>query len=346
LYAPDRMRAHGKQGRLAGIVVLLAALTATVALSASSPAKADAAASPILEFVTPNSTFPVNFTAAGGEVTAALTNFDTVVHCATSAGSGQITGPRSTRSSYVFEGCETQGGSKGGHECRSEGAEPEEIRSGEIEADLVFIDQSTRTVGVLLAPNGGVYLSFECGGEAVKAIGPFLAPIGPINQGGVSFTATLSRSGATQVPSQYEGPNGEALPAIPTGERGTEPPAATGVELGFTIHTAVPIQVKAVTKAEVEATERTEKALAEIAERHRQEVAAMEAAEKQRTEDAIASVERAQQEAQEGAARRSRQLSKAMRQCMKVRPGQKRAHCKARAKKKFGMQPVAVASRD
>src|SRR5262249_53717574 len=56
------------------VAVLIAALVPTVA-----PAQAKAA-SPVLEFASATA-FPILFTADGGEVTAALTGFDTVVHC-------------------------------------------------------------------------------------------------------------------------------------------------------------------------------------------------------------------------------------------------------------------------
>jgi hypothetical protein len=93
-------------------------------------------------------TFPVSFISDGGEVTAEMTGFDTVVHCTGSHGEGEITGPRSTVSSYVFTGCETQGGTDGGHKCKSEGANEEEITTAMIEAELVYIDQAKNEVGV------------------------------------------------------------------------------------------------------------------------------------------------------------------------------------------------------
>jgi hypothetical protein len=274
------------------VAVSIAALAAVLV-----PAHARAV-SPVLEFATP--AFPVAFTADGGEVTAALNGFDTVVHCSGSHGGGEITGPRSTVSSYIFTGCETQTGSEGGHKCKTEGANPEEIKSGTIEADLVYIDQAKHEVGMVLNPHGGVYLEFECEGEAVKATGPFLSPVGPINKEATSFTATLSRSGATQTPSEYEGPNGEKLQAIPMGERGVHPAATTGVELGFAIHTSSALQIKAVSTEEIEAKQRKEKA--------------------------------------EAKARRLRaqRLSKALRQCHKVKSKHRRTRCVNRAKRRYG----------
>jgi hypothetical protein len=74
--------------------VCVAMLVAALALAVA-PAYASAA-SPVLEFVTPSNAFPVSFAAEGGEVTAEMTGFDTVVHCNESSGEGEITGPRST----------------------------------------------------------------------------------------------------------------------------------------------------------------------------------------------------------------------------------------------------------
>jgi hypothetical protein len=170
-----RLRSRQIRGTLIAIAVSIAVIAPAVA-----PGTAGAA-SPILEFVTSPSPLPVTFTAEGGEVTAALADFSSEVHCTGSTGEGAITGARSTLSIYEFTGCMAEGGSQNGEACESASAGAEVIRSPLIEAELVFIDQATHAVGMLLDPHGGVYLSFECGGEAVKAFGPFLSPVGPIN---------------------------------------------------------------------------------------------------------------------------------------------------------------------
>jgi hypothetical protein len=300
-------------------VVLIAALALAVA-----PANAKAA-SPVLEFVVPGNSFPVGFEANGGEVTAALDGFDTVVHCSGSHGVGEITGPRSTLSNYVFTGCETQEGTEAGQKCKSAGAAEKEIATGMIEADLVYIDQAKHEVGMLLNPHGGIYMEFECGGVPVEASGPFLSPVGPINQEAMSFTATLSRSGATQIPSGYENANGEKLQAIPMGKRGANPPATTGVGLSFAIHTSMPLKIKAVTAAEIEAKQREDEAAAAAAAKKRQEEEA--AAAKKRQEE---------QQAKEERLRRHRLLSKALTQCRKAESKHQRVRCERRAKNKYG----------
>jgi hypothetical protein len=281
------------------------------------------AASPVLEFVSPTS-FPIAFTSDGGQVTAELIGFDTVVHCTGSQGEGEIIGPRSTLSSYVFTGCNTEGGSAGGAQCKSEGANAQEIRTGTIEADLVFIDQAKHQVGMLLNPAGGIYMEFKCGGESVKAWGPFLAPVSPINQQTSTFTATLTRSGATQVPGEYENALGEKRKAVPMGERESQPAGTTGVDLSFAIHTSTPIEVKAVTAAEIEAKQREEEA---AATKKRQEEEAKTAA---------AVKEREEEEEKADRLRRARLLSQGLTRCRKNHVKPKRVRCEKQVKRKYG----------
>lgn len=317
--------------------VCVAGLIAALAL-AGAPTQAKAA-SPVLEFVASGTAFPIDFTATGGPVTAELAGFDSVVHCSNSVGDGVITGPRSTVSNYFFTGCKAQGGTHNDQECKSEGADPEEIKAEAIEADLVYIDQAKHQVGMLLNPDGGVYMNFECGGESVEASGPFLSPVGPINKVATSFTATLSQSDGVQTPDEYENAIGEKRKAIPMGKRGSNPLATTGVELSFTIHTDVSLQIKAITAAEIEAKQREDEAAAAAAAKKRQdEEAAAEAAAKKRHEEeaAVAATvgERQEEEAKVEQLRRVL-LSSSLKQCRKAPSKHKRARCEKRAKKQY-----------
>jgi hypothetical protein len=318
------------------VAVLIAALALTVM-----PTHAKAA-SPVLEFVTPGSAFPVGFTATGGPVTAALAGFDSVVNCTGSHGEGEITGPRSTLSNFEFTGCKAQGGNENGQKCKSAGAaNDEEITAEAIEADLVYINQAKHEVGMLLNPGGGLYMSFVCGGELVEASGPFLSPVDPINKELTSFTATLNRLGATQIPGEYENALGEKRQAIPMGKREGDPtPATTGVELGFTIHTNVSLQIKAVTAAEIEAKQREDEAAAAATakKRHEEEAAAEAATKKRQTEEAAtaAAVKERQEEEAKSERRRRTQLSSAIKQCRKAPSKHKRVQCEKWAKKTYG----------
>jgi len=319
----DSRRSRGR--KLWGMGVSAVALIATLVLTAM-PAQAKAA-SPVLEFVAPGTAFPIDFTASGGPVTAALAGFNTEVHCSDSEGDGAIIGPRSTVSNYVFTGCEGVGGGKDGAQCDSEGADPGEITAEAIEADLVYIDQAKNEVGMLLNPDGGVYMTFECGGETVEAIGPFLSPVGPINKEDTSFTATLSRSGAEQTPDEYENALGEKRQAIPMGKRESDPSLkTTGVALGFTIETSASLQIKAITAAEIEAKQREDEAAAAAAakKRHDEEAAAAAAASKRQEEEA--KLERL----------RRTLLAGTLKQCrMTAHSKHKRVRCEKRAKKKY-----------
>lgn len=302
------------------------------ALIVALPAHANAA-SPELEFVAPPSAFPIHFTATGGPVNAAMAEFEPEVHCTGSQGEGEITGPRSTRSHYVFTGCEARGGTENGHECKSEDANAEEIKTKSIDADLVYISQVRHEVGMLLNLQGDVYMNFECGGEPVKGTGSFLSPVGPINQQATSFTAFLTRSGALQIPNEYENANGEKLQAIPMGEREGHPAATTGVELGFTIHTDIPLEVKAVTAAEVEAAEAKTRD-EEAAAKKRQEE---EAAKKKHEEEEAAAKKRLEEEqAKFKKPTRAQLLSNALKRCRKFTSKHKRTRCEVRAKRKYG----------
>jgi len=305
---------------------------------AIAPSQAQAA-SPVLEFVTP----PHNeFLAEGGAVTAAMAGFEPEVHCAESEGEGEITGPRSTVSIWYFTGCEAQGGSETGHLCQSEEAEPGEIFAGPMEADLVFIDQASHSVGMLLNPGGGEYMDFECGGETVEAFGSFLSPVGPINTMTSSFTASLSRLGATQIPSEYENASGEKLKAIPTGKRGIHPAATTGVELSFNVFTKAPLEIRALTAAEVEAKQHQEEEAAAAAKKHQEE----EAATKKRQEEEAAAKKRLEEEANaKKPPTRAQQLAKALKHCRTLHPKDKRTRCESRAKKKFGRHKAAKKQR-
>lgn len=340
-------------GQLQGMCVCVAALIAALTLTVAPAAKA---ATPVLEFVAPGTAFPIDFTASGGPVTTALAGFDTEVHCSDSEGDGAITGPGSTVSSYAFTGCKGVGGGKNGAECKSEGANAEEITADAIEADLVYIDQAKHEVGMLLNPDGGVYMKFKCGGELVEASGPFLSPVGPINKEVTSFTATLSRLGAVQTPDEYENAIGEKRPAIPMGKREANPSlATTGVELSFTINTSAPLQIKAITAAEIEAKQHEDEVAAEEAAKKRQdeeaaaaaaakkrqdaETAAATAVKKRQEEEtaaATAATKRQEEEAQLEQLRRAL-LSSTLKQCRKkARSQNKRVRCEARAKKQYG----------
>jgi hypothetical protein len=336
----------------AGIVGSMAAM----ALLLGAPAGASAA-SPVLEFVAPGHGLPVSFTTESGPVIAEMAGFSSVVHCSSSHGEGEITDLRSAVAKYRFTGCVTKGGSN--QKCKSEGAQEEEIVTGAIEANLVFLDQAKREVAMLLNPGGGTYMSFECGGESAEGRGPFLAPVSPLGTATTTFTATLSQSGSVQTPDEYEGPFGERLKAVPEGRHGTSGLVSTGVEATITIKASVPVEVKAMSVAEVEAEEaaakqreqkqREEEALSQ--KRQEEEAAAAhkhqeEAAAAMKAQEEAAAATKAQEEAKRREEARKHKvkrltrgqlLAKALRQCRKE-PKRRRARCVAQAHKRYGIK--------
>jgi hypothetical protein len=326
-------------GRRVITVVLAAAM---VPLTVATSANANSTP-PVLEFATPGNSFPVSFTTESGLVTAELAGFESVVHCAASQGEGEITGPHSTLSHYSFTGCAAEGSLNA--KCKSLGANAEEIVSEEIEAEPVYIDQARNEVGLLLDPTGGVYMKFECGGETVEAIGPFLAPASPTNMETTTFTARLSESQGVQTPNEYELANGEKRLALPTGRRGTHAPTPTGVEAMFTIHTSVPVEVRELTIGQMEAKQREEAEKARQAEvkrseetiaKLREEVAADKHGEELLSAQ-LATVEKRlkAEEARHEREHKKQLLAKALRKCRRE-PPRKRAQCRARAERRYG----------
>jgi hypothetical protein len=301
------------------------------------------AASPVLEVVAPSGqALPVSFTTESGEVNAFMVGFETFVHCTGSRGQGEIVGPRSAVAQFALTGCETEGGADGGRECKSEGASPNEITTGQIDAELVFIDQAKREAGILMNPGGGTYISFECGPETALGSGSFLAPVTPTNEAASVFTASLSESGSVQMPDTYEGPNGESLTAIPIGIRGANPAARTGVQATFAVHTSVPIEILALTVAEVEAQQEAQR---QEEARKREETTS----ETKKREEEAASKKRLEEETQSKARvasintgpphhtplTRAQLLTRALRACKKE-PRRQRARCVARAYRRYG----------
>jgi hypothetical protein len=257
------------------------AASATIVLAALLVPAGASAASPVLEFVPHGGSLPVSFTTEGGPVIAELAGFSKVVHCTGSSGDGQVTGPRTAVAKYEFTGCVAQPGST---ECKSENALKEEIRTGSIAAELVYLDQAKSEVGILLNPGGGVYMKFECGGESIEAQGPFLSSVAPINEAASSFTATLTESNALQTPDEYENAAGEKLKATPEGNRESTGWMTTGVASAITVHPSVPIEIRAITRAEVEAKQHE----AEARQRDEEAKAAAAAAAKKQQEETAA----------------------------------------------------------
>lgn len=339
-----------RDGRAAVIALVAAAALLLV------PAGASAAPSPVLEFVVPGHAFPVAFTVEGGSLSAEMADFESLVHCTASHGEGEITGPRTAVAKFVFTGCTTE---KPSAKCQSTGAEEEEITTGSIDAELVYIDQAKREVAMLLNPGGGTYISFKCGGEDAEGTGAFLAPVAPIDQEATSFLATLSQVGSIETPHEYETLSGEKLSAIPHGKHGAAALVTTGVEATFVIHSNVSGHIRAISTAELEAAQREAEAPQREAEaRQKHETEATKAREElQRVEAALKKVEERAKQLEEAARKLEAEAAKkkqeeelkshpkhpphsavraeALRKCKKL-PRRQIARCEAKVKKKYG----------
>ncbi len=330
-------------------------VAALVAAAAMLPLFAPAAASaiePVLEFVAPGHGLPVSFTTESGPVSAEMVGFEALMQCSASRGEGEITGPRSAVAEYAFTGC-VANHSKATAQCKSDNASAEEIKTGPIAAELVYVNQEKREVAILLNPSGGIYMKFECGGESAEGRGPFLAAVVPLNKETTSFTASLSELESMQLPDEYENEAGEMRTATPEGRRGEGQFVKTGVQAAFTVHTSVPVEIRAMTIADIEVGQREEKqhaeeaTLAAAAKKHQEEAAA---AAKRHQEEEAADAQRRQEE--EAAARQKREnqekldkakqhkraqlLAKALRACAKQR-GRRRARCIANAHRRYGV---------
>ncbi|HEV3046129.1 MAG TPA: hypothetical protein VGY13_02090 [Solirubrobacteraceae bacterium] len=335
-----------------GARACLVASIASIALLVG-PAGASAA-SPVLEVVVPSGhSLPIGFTTQSGEVEALMVGYKPLMRCTGSDGRGKVIGPRSAIAEFTFTGCEAEAS-----ECKSEGAAAKEIRTGQIEAELVWIDQANDEVGILMNPGGGTYISFKCGGLPAEGSGPFLARVAALNEVASSFTASLSESGSMQTPTAYEGPGGEPLSAIPVGTRGSER-APTGVRATFTIDPSVPLEIKAVTAAQAAAVQRAEEAKRQGEEaaktrqeaeatKKRQEEEAAAAATKKHLEEELAAVKRKLEEVEKLTSKskppsHTQLLAKALRACKKE-PEKRRARCIATAHRRYGRRG-AVAQR-
>jgi len=356
---------HESRGHLASrsrhrCAVTLVVITALLLVPAGA-----SAASPELEFVAPGHSLPVPFTTEGGTVTAEMAGFELLVHCTASHGEGEITGARSTVSSYQLTGCKAGVSQK----CNSAGAQVEEIATGPIDGDLVYLDQAKREVGILLNPGGGTYIKFECGGEAAEGKGSFLAPASPIDLEASSFTATLSQVASVQTPDEYENEKGERLQAIPIGKKGGDNSVPTGVGLAMTVHTSVPVEIKAVSTEEIETKRYEEKVnqlqlsvngleeafkkyeehakqTAQEAAKHEEEANAKLAAAVKKQQEAEAVSKKVQEEVNQlrAALTRSQLLAHALRRCVQ-QPKSKRARCVASADKRYGVKAAKAARR-
>jgi hypothetical protein len=107
------------------------------------------------------------------------------------------------------------------------------------------------------------------------------------------------------------------------------------VKLGFAIHTAVPIKVRALSVADVELAHLNDE-LTALGAKNREEEGARAAAEKKAHDEAAAreTLERQLRAERASAEERAQKRNQALRQCRKLKPGHARTRCESRARKK------------
>ncbi len=258
----------------------IAALVVPVALLAV-PSLASASSQAVLEFVPAGGTFPVAFTATAGKVTVEEKGA-LAMECTGSSSKGEITGALTSIVESTYTGCSALGGFV---TCQSKGAAAGEIKGGPLESELVYIDKAKQEVGDVLNPRGGTYITYECEGRTIEGMGSIISSIEPVNRATTSFTQIFKRSGASQIPTEYENANGERLKATPTGSLEGGSAAETGTE------------ATDVTKsAEVEVKD-------EVLEKHEEKQEEGSSGKKKQEEEAAAAAAKKRQE-EEAAAKR------------------------------------------
>jgi hypothetical protein len=185
------------------------ALVAVVALSALATATASAA---LPEFVPTAGKFPVKFTDTSGAGTLETVGGHKVT-CKADSSTGEFTGAKTNKETFIFTGCESLG-----FKCNSAGAAAGEIRTNAIASLLVYINKAKKEVGMDLSPEvvGGLFAEFSCGGvETLKVRGSVIAPVTKVNTAKqASFKLTAKASKGVQKPTEYENEAGKKVKDI------------------------------------------------------------------------------------------------------------------------------------
>jgi hypothetical protein len=163
--------------------VITLALIAAVAISAVASAAASAAKPEWRQkgaVITANVEFTGEQEAAGFLETANGTK----VECTGGKSTGEIEKDKFAKKTKVtFTGCK-----QAGQECKTTGANAEEIRTNELSGELVYVDAAKTKVGLLLKQTaaGGDYADFVCvvlGGEVkIKVTGEVICETTPLNK--------------------------------------------------------------------------------------------------------------------------------------------------------------------
>lgn len=197
-------------------------LAALAVFALSGVAASSAAATETLSFVPQSPKFPVKVTVKGGEVL--FTEESISYGCSSVTGEGEITSHKAAKIKFTFKHCFSV---QLGLECKSSGAAKEEIKTGNLPVQLVYISKAKHEAALDInyqvpseefpPPPHNQLASWECG--LVSGMGARWSIIGavtPVNTSTLSHTVKLAQSSpGIQKPTKYETEEAKTYEAFP-----------------------------------------------------------------------------------------------------------------------------------
>jgi hypothetical protein len=187
---------------------VLVALVAMLTLGALTSASASAA---LPEFHHAKE-IALGYTLNGGEVKF-KTNSGLSYGCASSKGEGSVTGAKTATAKLTFKGCRA-----GFTPCQSEGAAAEEIKTGSLPVELVYISKEKHEAGLVFnykPPLPFTFAKWACNGTSQGIRNSIIAALTPVNTNTFSHTVTFAETNKAgiQNPTQYEDEEGKLITA-------------------------------------------------------------------------------------------------------------------------------------
>jgi hypothetical protein len=130
-------------------------------------------------------------------------------------GEGSFTSAKTLTMALTLTGCreEVLGNSVA---CSSAGAAVEEIKTGALEAKLVYTSKAAKEVALVFNYRGtAIFATATCNTAKVEVKQGPIAPITPINTSTKTHTLSFNTSNGVQTPTQYENGLGEKIHYVP-----------------------------------------------------------------------------------------------------------------------------------
>jgi hypothetical protein len=195
---------------------VIAALTAALALAVIGSASASAALPEFTGAVLPKAyetslgkvTFELNLSGAEGNA----------ISCQSGSDAGKITGHKTLTAKFAFKNCHPVGYPR--ITCTTAGAASGEIKTGELNASLVYISKANKEVGIDFNPyekekeleyGQPTFALFNCEGAREIISRAVIVPITPINTSTTKFTLTFAQKQGVQKPTKYENEEGKLV---------------------------------------------------------------------------------------------------------------------------------------